>query len=235
MNAIWPLKMDPSEKAVLIALADAAREPDDTERPCQAWPAMCGKDGKIGLVERTCLSERTIQRAIKSLVTMGLLKREQVRHRVYYTILVQSADALTPVTMSPDSVTPDSVSVTPVTVTPKSLLTLISSEPKGSSEHTGPARSTSKSHRSTRIPTDWVPSRLPGALGKLVDQWPADRLQRELDGFRDYWASRNRDAARIDWDKVWHNRIRDVHDRIMREATYGKRGNYAPGHSGVPL
>lgn len=68
-----------------------------------------------------------------------------------------------------------------------------------------------------RIPANWEPSPLPETVASLVAQWPPGREVRELDGFRDYWAARSRDAARIDWDKVWHNRIRDQHDRVLRE------------------
>ncbi|MDG2513471.1 hypothetical protein P7B04_12265 [Sphingobium yanoikuyae] len=72
-----------------------------------------------------------------------------------------------------------------------------------------------------RIPANWHPSTLPPTVAQLTAQWPPGREERELDGFRDYWATRTRDAARSDWDKVWHNRIRDQHDRIMRENRNG--------------
>lgn len=72
-----------------------------------------------------------------------------------------------------------------------------------------------------RIPANWEPSPLPETVASLVAQWPPGREVRELDGFRDYWAARSRDAARIDWDKVWHNRIRDQHDRVLRENRNG--------------
>lgn len=98
--------------------------------------------------------------------------------------------------------------------------------------------------RAKRLPVDWQPSPLPENVQALADQWPDGRIDREIANFRDYWAARQRDAARIDWDKVWHNRIRDQHDRIMRESQYGKRSersgpdrpsNWAVAYdSGVP-
>lgn len=76
--------------------------------------------------------------------------------------------------------------------------------------------------RGSRLTDDWVPSKpLPLSVQKLVDLWPEGRLQRELEGFRDYWTSRSKDASRPDWDKTWWNRIRDQHDRIMRENRSG--------------
>jgi hypothetical protein len=75
--------------------------------------------------------------------------------------------------------------------------------------------------KAQRIPANWEPGPLPSSVAQLTGQWPPGREVRELEGFRDYWATRNRDAARIDWDKVWHNRIRDQHDRIMKENRNG--------------
>jgi len=76
--------------------------------------------------------------------------------------------------------------------------------------------------RASRLPADWVPNPLPVNVLALADLWPPGRLERELDGFRDYWAKcRTKDAARPDWNATWHNRIRDQHDRIMRENRNG--------------
>ena len=81
-----------------------------------------------------------------------------------------------------------------------------------------------KRARASRIPVDWKPGPLPPSVAALVVLWPPGRLERELDGFRDYWTARSKDAARLDWDKTWHNRIRDQHDRVMREVQNGQRG-----------
>jgi hypothetical protein len=79
--------------------------------------------------------------------------------------------------------------------------------------------------RGARLEEDWVPTKpLPDEVQKLVSQWPDGRIKRELDQFRDYWTSRQRDAARTDWDKTWWNRIRDQHDRILRESRNVQHG-----------
>lgn len=67
-----------------------------------------------------------------------------------------------------------------------------------------------------RITADWSPSALPSTVAALVADWPPGREQREMEAFRDYWLSRSRDAAKANWDRAWHSRIRDIHDRIMR-------------------
>ena len=63
MSACWPLQgMSPSQKAVLISLADQAN--DDG----YCWPSI----KTIGI--RTCLSDRAVQGAIKWLIAAGLLR-----------------------------------------------------------------------------------------------------------------------------------------------------------------
>ncbi len=80
--------------------------------------------------------------------------------------------------------------------------------------------------KGTRIAPNWQPTRpLPDAVGELVRQWPEGRLERELEQFRDYWTSRSKDATKLDWDRAWWNRIRDQHDRIMREANFAANRN----------
>lgn len=83
--------------------------------------------------------------------------------------------------------------------------------------------------RGTRLPDGWCPAPLPGSVAQLVARWPAGREERELDSFRDFWRSAARNATKLDWDRTWHNRIRDVHDRVIRSiapaATSPKYGN----------
>lgn len=87
-TAARPLVMDPSAKAVLMALCDMAREPDDRDRPCEAWPPMHGQDGAVGLCDWTCFKERTVQLAVQRLVEIGAIARKQRKHGVTYTVLL---------------------------------------------------------------------------------------------------------------------------------------------------
>lgn len=74
-----------------------------------------------------------------------------------------------------------------------------------------------------RIEPDWKPGALPPKVADLTAQWPSGRIDRELDAFRDYWTARTRDACKLDWDLTWHNRIRDIHDQVMKDANHGKQ------------
>lgn len=72
--------------------------------------------------------------------------------------------------------------------------------------------------RNGRIPGDWKPGQLPPSVKTLADLWPPGRIERELDGFRDFWLAKSRDYRRENWDRVWWNRIRDIHERVMRDS-----------------
>ncbi|WP_309546463.1 helix-turn-helix domain-containing protein [Pseudomonas aeruginosa] len=66
MSACWPLQgLTPAQKAVLISLADNAND----EGVC--WPSVAK------IAERTCLSERAVQQAIKVLNECKALRRLQ--------------------------------------------------------------------------------------------------------------------------------------------------------------
>ena len=114
MTHVWRMDLPSSEKMVLLALADAANDDGVT------WLAVVSKQaGKLDLIKKTSLSERTVQRAIQTLCEMGLLQREERAGRgVLYTVTLDQPPSPrhprhsdTPVTMTP----------TPVTMTPKPL------------------------------------------------------------------------------------------------------------------
>lgn len=90
-------------------------------------------------------------------------------------------------------------------------------EPNGSPSHS--------SRKGTRLQPDWAPGPLPETVAALAVQWPPGRLDRELEAFRDYWLSRSSNAAKSDWDRTWHNRIRDQHDRVMRDFRNDRSNN----------
>jgi hypothetical protein len=83
----------------------------------------------------------------------------------------------------------------------------------------GKTLTTAPLKRGTRIAEGWRPSLpYPVNVQKLVSEWPPDREERELDGFVAYWLNRSKNATCLNWDRTWHNRIRDQHDRIMADA-----------------
>lgn len=65
LSACWRLNLTPTVKLALISLADQAN--DDGV----SWP------GVNSIAKRTCLSERSVQRAIADLVEAGLLERRE--------------------------------------------------------------------------------------------------------------------------------------------------------------
>ena len=148
--------MPPAEKVVLMALADMARDPDDSDRPSMAWPPVHGKDGATGLCEWTCLSERSVQRAIKCLVAAQHISRQQVRHGTIYTVHpVLTPDTVSPDTTTPDTVSPDSVSLIPVTVAPTPVTvapTPVTVTPTPVTVAPKASRSSRKHHKAKSIP-----------------------------------------------------------------------------------
>ena len=71
-------KLSPTEKLVLIALADHANDEDFT-----CWPSL------THLVKKTCLSRKTVWKAIDKLADKGLVKRVNdptKRSTTYYLI-----------------------------------------------------------------------------------------------------------------------------------------------------
>lgn len=70
MTEVWRLDLPPSDKMVLLALADAANDDGVT------WMALESRDEvKLDLIKKTSLSRRAIQSAIKRLCEAGYLSR----------------------------------------------------------------------------------------------------------------------------------------------------------------
>lgn len=75
MTACWPLQMPSSQKSVLISLADNAND----EGVC--WPSI------DRIMERTCLTDRTVQKCLKWLEERGAISRQKRYHRsTVYTV-----------------------------------------------------------------------------------------------------------------------------------------------------
>lgn len=76
MSACWPLQMPPTQKAVLISLADNANDHGE------CWPSIST------IAERTCFSERAVQNAIKWLEAEQVLfaDRSNGRHTRYVIV-----------------------------------------------------------------------------------------------------------------------------------------------------
>lgn len=83
-----------------------------------------------------------------------------------------------------------------------------------------PPRAKHAADKPYRMQSDWMPGPLPSTVAVLVELWPPGRLAREVEQFRDFWLDRT--DRRPGWDRTFHNRIRDIHDRVLRENGYGR-------------
>ncbi len=74
MAQCWPIKISPTQKSVLISLADNA---DDNG---ECWPSQ------TTIADRTCLSERAVRDAIKGLESLGYVVADRTngRHTRYF-------------------------------------------------------------------------------------------------------------------------------------------------------
>ena len=82
MTAVWRLDLQPSDKMVLLALADAANDDGVT------WMAVKSRNAsKMDLLKKCSLSERAVQGAIKRLCESGHLSRvDRIGKGVVWTV-----------------------------------------------------------------------------------------------------------------------------------------------------
>lgn len=102
MQAAFDSDVPPTERLVLLALADAA---NDTGR---CWPSV------PTLMKKTGLSERTVQRSLSELESMGWVSKGLRNGHSTLYVVRNPRQADTPVTLTP----PSGWHPTPVTVTP---------------------------------------------------------------------------------------------------------------------
>ena len=84
MTAVWTTHLPDSEKLVLLALADCAND----EGLC--WPSMAT------LATKCSKTDRTVQAAVKSLVTAGHLSRQELPGRGCRYIVHPISEAASP-------------------------------------------------------------------------------------------------------------------------------------------
>lgn len=214
MSECWPIQgMSPSQKAVLISLADQAND----EGVC--WPSIAT------IAARTCLSERAVQGAIKWLVDhKALLVKERTGRSTIYKITpaafapqqeMHPADAApTPAGNAPPP--PQMLHPTPADAAPRTVIEPSNGTVKEPSVVSPPPASTKKTN-GTRLPEDW---KLPKAWGEWAlterKDWTADDVRCAADRFKDHWlANANRcEGKKADWSATWRNWVRN--ERLQR-------------------
>lgn len=83
--------------------------------------------------------------------------------------------------------------------------------PAGSSFPSGSSipSSTSVEKLASRLPAEWKPSDELFAWAMQETHWPHERIEREVEKFRDYWTAKpGKDGRKTDWAATWRNWIR---------------------------
>lgn len=185
MTAVWRLDMAPTDKMVLLALADAANDDGVT------WMALESReDVKLDLIKKTSLSRRAIQGALKRLCDAGYLHRiDRPGKGVIWT--VKGCTSCAPQEMRPAGDAPGGAARAPKPSTnPQSP-----SEAKASS---GAAREPKRRERF--VPDSWKPNDAHRAKAAEFgrDMTAEEQAFREFE-FKD---------AKSDFDRAFHRWLR---------------------------
>lgn len=207
MAACWPLQLPGVPKAVLISLADNANDRGE------CWPSITTICHRVGF-GRTAVMD-----AIHWLETQKLLvaDRSNGRHTRYQ--VTPNLDLFATQKRSAPHTGPSRV---PVRERHQSATATGSPRaPDQSATRTQPVRQADtnrqepsrtkviSSARATRLPDDWVPSEALKAEAKA--NFPSVNLADAVAEFKDFWhAEPDRDGCKLDWDKVFRNRLRQL-------------------------
>lgn len=71
--------------------------------------------------------------------------------------------------------------------------------------------------RGKRISEDWTPTEADWLWAKTTEELTDAEITRATDEFKNYWLSRSRDAAKLDWSRAWRARISEIAPRIRRD------------------
>lgn len=215
---------------LLLALADVA---DDNGR---CWPSVAH------LADKTKLSRATVQRRMKALREAGKIvtRGQRGTSNVYGIVLdVPQDEAPTPPqNEAPDQ--PQSDAPLPQSEGGLNLLPASPGEAGGASRRRGgvphkgealpvidtPPTRHQAAKRGCRIADDFIPS--PESRAWAKSEYPGADLKRITEEFIDYWAAvPGQRGTKLDWDRTWKNRVRDV---ANRQASRPQRRDEAVPH-----
>ncbi len=160
MSIVWELDLPPTEKIVLLALADQA-----SDEGTQCWPSV------IRIARRCSQGERTVRRALTALEDKGHLTRDH-REGTSTQYRVHPCRSGTPARTAP---LPETTATPAAQAGESSGLTRLETRP--------PPR------RASRVPQDFAPATT-GKTAMLVAQWPPERLAAEREQFADYHSAK---------------------------------------------
>lgn len=192
MALVWPLRMPPTPKAVLISLADNANDAG------YCWPSL------DSICERTCFGRTAVIAAIKWLEDAGFLiaNRSNGRHTTYMVVPANQSAKRTgtadePVRQTdPTSPPPGRDQSARRTLTVKNR-----QEPSGEGERS----------RGSRLPADFpTPAEIEFCKAERPDL-DAGLLAAK---FRDYWLGvPGAKGRKCDWPATWRNFVRSEFSR----------------------
>lgn len=163
MSACWPIQgMSAPQKAVLISLADMAND----DGVC--WPSIA----RIAM--RTCLSERTVQNAIKWLIDAQILTvTERAGRSTVYTVTPAAYAPPQEVRGAADDETPAADDITPAGAAPAPA----PAAPITINNHQGTVKEPTKRRAKIALP-DWLPL-------ESWDMWCRFRKSKSGSGWND--------------------------------------------------
>lgn len=184
MALCWPIQINPTAKSVLISLADNAND----EGYC--WPSI------KTIAERTCLSSRSVIRAIEALEEVGLLvaDRSNGRHSKYWIKPKPVTDSHRCQSVTSDRESPNQCHSVTAPVT------------ESHTNHKEPSRTVNKDRGSSRgsrftlseLPDDWL-TFARKEKPEIDPRWMFDK-------FRDYWIGvSGSKGVKLDWFATWRN------------------------------
>lgn len=192
MALIWPLRMPPTAKAVLVSMADNANDAG------HCWPSL------DAICERTCFGRTAVIAAIKWLEEAGFLvvNRSNGRHTTYMVVPANQSASRTGTADEPVRQTdPTSPPPGPDQSARRTLTVKNRQEPSGEGERS----------RGSRLPADFpTPTEIAFCRSERPDL-DADLLAAK---FRDYWLGvPGAKGRKCDWPATWRNFVRSEFSR----------------------
>lgn len=215
MSVVWGIPMTPTQKLVLLALADNCNDMGE------CYPSI------LTICEKSGLSERGVQGAISEMEKMGLVNRFMRKGRsTLYTITPAGYAPPQEVHPAPRAPAPAPDAPPPpqeVHPTPAPRAPITVNEPSIEPSLNRHVVAGAKKSKGTRIPDDWVLSKKLGEWAHAEKpHWSIDKIRSEAEAFKDYWLSvAGARGIKQDWDATWRNWVRRSNDAPMAGQTGG--------------